>query len=124
MNHLRTDGGKAEAGNFFTVLGGGDRGEVVEEQSEARMGPVVEFANTGEREQSNSPLSELLACGESRATVRNSTRSTSASAIFEAGKSLRSGIADIRVVSRYSRRLSFLDFAVPGGLSANRTLLP
>ena len=27
MNHLRTDGGKAEAGNFFCVLGGGDCGE-------------------------------------------------------------------------------------------------
>ena len=46
------------------------------------MGPVVEFANTGEPEHRNSPSSELLACGESRATVRNSTRSTSASSIL------------------------------------------
>jgi len=59
MNHLRMDGGKAKAGNFFCVRIVGNCGEVVEQRSEARMGPFVEFADTGDREHSNSPLMEI-----------------------------------------------------------------
>jgi len=56
MNHLRAYGGKAEARNFFRIVAGGDCGQVVEQESEARVGPVVEFADTGEGEQGKSPL--------------------------------------------------------------------
>ena len=56
MNHLCAYGGKAEAGNLFRIVAGGDCGQVVEQKSEARVGPVVKFVNTGEREQGKSPL--------------------------------------------------------------------
>jgi hypothetical protein len=57
MNNLCVYGGKPEAGNFFRIVAGGNCGQVVEQESEACVGPVVEFANTGEGEQGNSPLS-------------------------------------------------------------------
>ena len=56
MHHLCAHGGKAETGNVFRIAGGGDGGQVVEQESEALVGPAVEFANTGEGEQGKSPL--------------------------------------------------------------------
>ena len=67
MNHLCACGGKAEAGNFSAIVAGGDCGQVVEQESEARVGPIVEFANTGEREQGKSPLSSGSALIHGRA---------------------------------------------------------
>jgi hypothetical protein len=55
MNHLRACSGKTEAGNFSLIVAGRDCGQVVEQESEARVGPVVEFANTGGREQGKPP---------------------------------------------------------------------
>jgi hypothetical protein len=56
MNDLCSYGGKAEAGNFFRIAAGGECGQMVEQESEACVGPVVEFANTGEGEQGKTPL--------------------------------------------------------------------
>jgi hypothetical protein len=70
MNHLCARGGKAEAGNFSRIVAGGDCGQVVEQESEARVGPVVEFANTGQGEQGKSPLSSDSALIHGRADSR------------------------------------------------------
>jgi hypothetical protein len=67
MNYLCACGGKTEAGNFSRIVAGGDCGQVVEQESEARVGPVIEFANTGEREQGKSPLSSRSALIHGRA---------------------------------------------------------
>jgi hypothetical protein len=56
MNHLCACGGKPEAGNFSRIVAGGECRQVVEQESEARVGPVVEFANTSKREQGKPPF--------------------------------------------------------------------
>ena len=56
MNHLCANGGEAEAGDFFRKVARGDGGQVVEQESEARVGPAVKFADTSQCEQGNTPL--------------------------------------------------------------------
>jgi len=78
MKHLCTYAGKAEAGNFFRIVAGGDCGQVIEQKSEARVSPAVEFANTGEGEQDKSPLRSLSVINQANSVSSQPQRSARA----------------------------------------------
>jgi hypothetical protein len=70
MKHLRAYGGKAEAGNFFRIAAGGNCGQVVEQEGEARVGPIVKFANAGKGEQGKSPFKLSLSYKPSKQRIK------------------------------------------------------
>jgi hypothetical protein len=48
VNDLGVDGGVAEAGELLRIIGRRERGEVVEEKGDGRVGPGVEFVDAVE----------------------------------------------------------------------------